>query len=383
MSIVFKNGRVFIDSEGGFKQCDIKIEGSKIVEIGNTLEGDNYIDCNEKFVLPGFIDAHSHIGMFEEGINWEGDDGNECTDPITPTLRAIDSINPMDVAFEEAIRGGVTVVSTGPGSANVIGGQFVTMKLNGNIIDKMIIKEPASMKCAFGENPKGAYGKEKKMPQTRMATAALLRKTLYDTIAYREKKEYHLDEGKGPFEENFMFEAMLPVIDKEIPLKAHAHRADDICTALRIAKEFDVNITLEHCTEGHLIADFIKESGSCAQVGPTLSSKSKVELNKLSWTTPKILSDAGVRVSIITDHPVIPQQMLNICAGMAMKAGLSEVEAIRAITINPAIALEIDDSRGSIMVDKFADIVVWDAHPLELQSQVVTVFVEGEQIYKA
>lgn len=383
MSIVFRNGRAFIEEECGFKLCDIKIDGRKIVEIGNNLDGDSYVECNEKFVLPGFIDAHSHIGMWEEGLNWEGDDGNECTNPITPTLRAIDSINPMDVAFEEAIRGGVTVASTGPGSANVIGGQFVTMKLHGNIIDKMIIKEPSAMKCAFGENPKSVYGKENKTPQTRMATAALLRKTLHDTLVYREKKEYHLDEGKGPFEEDFMLEAMLPVIDKEIPLKAHAHRADDICTALRIAKEFDVNITLEHCTEGHLIADFIKEAGVCAQVGPTLSSKSKVELNKLSWTTPKVLSDAGVKVSIITDHPVIPQQMLNVCAGLAMKAGLSEVEAIRAITINPAIALEIDEEKGSIVVGKDADLVVWNGHPLELQSEVETVFIEGDQVYKA
>lgn len=381
MSIILKNGTVFLESKGGFFNCDIEIENQKIKKIGNNIKGDNEIDCTDKYVLPGLIDAHSHIGMWEAGLNWEGDDGNECTDPITPELRAIDSINPMDEAFREAIKGGVTVASTGPGSANVVGGQFVTMKLHGNVMDDMIVKFPASMKCAFGENPKGVYGKENKTPQTRMATAALLRKTLHDAKVYAEKKEYHLDEGKGPFETDFKMEALIPVIEKEIPLKAHAHRADDICTALRIAEEFDVRITLEHCTEGHLIADHIKKFGVCAQVGPTLTDKSKVELNKLTWDTAKVLTEKGVSVSIITDHPVIPQWHLNICAALAMKAGLSELDALKAITINPAKALEIDEIKGSIEEGKDADIVIWDGHPLNIQSSVEKVFIEGEEVY--
>lgn len=383
MSIVLKNGKVFLESKGGFINCDVKISDDKIHTIGENLSADEEIDCTGKFVMPGLIDAHSHIGMWEEGLNWEGDDGTEKSSPVTPEVRAIDSINPMDEAFENAIKGGVTVASTGPGSANVISGQFVTMKLHGNVMDDMIIKFPAAMKCAFGENPKRNHGKlHGTAPQTRMATAALLRKTLHDAKVYQEKKEYHLEYGNGPFETDFKMESMLPVLEKEIPLKAHAHRADDICTALRIAKEFDVNITLEHCTEGHLITDYIKKANVYAQVGPTLSTKSKPELSNLSWETPKALCDAGVQISIITDHPVIPEWNINICAAMAMKAGLSELDALKAITINPARVLDIDDIKGSIEEGKDADIVIWSGHPLDVQSKVEKVFLEGEKVYE-
>lgn len=343
------------------------------------------LDATGCLVTPGFVDAHCHIGMEEECMRWEGDDVNEYSSPVTPELRAIDAINPRDEAFAEAIAGGVTTAVTGPGSANVLGGSFVAMKLYGDCVDDMIVKFPAAMKIAFGENPKGCYGQNgKKAPVTRMAIASLLREQLFKAKKYAADVEAaERDTSKErPFD--MKLEALLPVIRKEIPLKTHAHRADDIFTALRIAKEFDVNITLDHVTEGHLIVDHLVKAGKPVLVGPSLGSKSKVELREKSFATAGILDKAGLEVCIITDAPVIPLNYLPLCAGLAVKAGMKEEAAWRAITINPAHVIGIADRVGSLEVGKDADIAIFEGNPLcDIQCKTKAVFVNGKQVYKA
>ena len=363
------NGCILIDDNG------------KIAQVGKEItapEGAQVIDAGGRLVTPGCIDAHSHIGMWNECMSWEGADGNESSDPLTPQLRAIDSINPIDEAFENAVKGGVTAACTGPGSANVVGGTFAAIKLYGKRIDNMIIKSPAAMKCAFGENPKGAYGKSGKAPKTRMATAALLRELLFKTKRYYEDKE----NGKNP-SFDMKLEAMIPVIKGEIPLKAHAHRADDILTSIRIAKEFGVKLTLDHCTDGALIADELAKEGYPAFVGPTpFGRKSKIELSNKSLETVSILHEAGVKVSIITDSPVITQENLPLCAAMAVTAGLDVDVAWQAITINPATSLGIGDRVGSLEVGKDADIVIWTADPMTtVGAQAYTTIIDGKVIY--
>ena len=283
----------------------------------------------------------------------------------------------MDEAFTNAIKGGVTTACTGPGSANVVGGTFAAIKLYGKRIDNMILKSPAAMKCAFGENPKGVYGKNGKAPKTRMATAAMLREVLFKAKRYCEDKE----NGNAPAFD-MKLEAMIPVIKGEIPLKAHAHRADDILTSIRIAKEFGVKLTLDHCTDGALIAEELAKEGYPAFVGPTLSNKSKIELSNLSFQTPSVLHNAGVSVSIITDAPVITQDNLPLCAGMAVQAGLDKETAWRAITINPATELGIADRVGSLEVKKDADIVIWTADPLTaIGAHAYITIVDGKIVY--
>lgn len=380
--MIIRNGLVFLAEEGYIK-TDVEFIGEKITRVGENLDNPNNeeeYDATGKYVLPGFIDAHSHIGLFNESMRWEGEDGNEMTDPITPDMQAIDGINPFDISFKEALAGGVTTACTGPGSANVIGGTFTTISLYGDVVDKMIIQHPAAMKCAFGENPKGCYGQKGKAPMTRMGVAAMLRETLTKAENYIAKKE-DADFNDKHFDLDVKMEALIPVIEKEIPLKAHAHRADDICTAIRIAKEFGVKLTLEHCTEGHLIADYIVENEVCAQVGPTYGSRSKIELQNKTFDTAKILSEKGVKVSIITDHPVLPQDSLNMCAALAYKAGMDKDEAVRAITINPAEALGIDHLKGAIKEGLDADIVVWDKDPFDLQAKTERVYVCGEEVF--
>ena len=338
-------------------------DDGKIVAVGADIpapEGCDVIDAQGHLVTPGCVDAHCHIGLDNQAMGWEGRDYNEIIDPLTPQMRAIDSINPQDEAFQLAIEGGVTTACTGPGSANVVGGTFVAIKLVGKRVDDMILKNPLAMKCAFGENPKRCYGQGlKKSPTTRMATASLLREILFKTKRYLQDKE----DGKNP-PFDMKMEAMIPVIKKEIPLKAHAHRADDIFTSIRIAREFDVDITLDHCTDGALIADELAKEGLPAFVGPSLGSKSKIELKNKSFTTPATLHAAGVPVSIITDAPVIPLENLPMCAGLAANAGLPMDEAWRAITINPARATGIGDRVGSLEPGKDADVVIWSADPL-------------------
>lgn len=381
--LLIKNVRILTASDRDYDRGCIIVDKGKIKGISENIEEENVavIDGEGMTAVPGFIDAHTHLGMWEDAIEFEGADGNEMTDPITPEMRAIDGINPMDRTFEDAYKGGITSVASGPGSSNVIGGQFAAIKTYGICIDDMIIKEPIAVKCAFGENPKRVYGDEqRKTPMTRMATAALLREALTEAREYMEGREAEDEDDRPDF--NFRWEAMIPLMKKQIPLKAHAHRADDIFTALRIAGEFDLDITLDHCTEGHLIADHIKKSGKKALVGPSLSERAKFELKNLTFDTPGILSARGVEVSIITDHPVIPIQYLPLCAALAVKAGMNREEAFRAVTVNPARALGIDDRVGSLEEGKDADIVLWNGDPLEFNSEVMYTIINGEVVYK-
>ena len=362
-------GYVLIGDDG-----KIKAVGENITESADMT----VIDADGRFVTPGCVEAHCHIGVHNSAMRWEGADYNETSDPVTPQMRAIDGINPIDETFGLAIKHGVTSACTGPGSANVVGGTFAAIKLVGNRVDKMIIKDPVAMKCAFGENPKGAYGQNgRKSPVTRMATAALLRDLLSKSKRYLEAKE----EGKDP---NFdmKLEAMIPVMKKEIPLKAHAHRADDIFTSIRIAKEFDVDLTLDHCTDGELIADELASEGYPAFVGPSFGSKRKIELENKSFTTPAVLYKAGVPISIITDAPVIPLEYLSMCAGFAFSAGLPYEEAWRAITINPAKQTGIGDRVGSLEVGKDGDVVIWAADPLvTVGAEAYVTVVDGKVAY--
>jgi len=381
--ILIKNGLLKTmagaDIENG---CVLVGDDGKILAVGENLAaptGAEVIDAEGRLVTPGCVDAHCHIGLDNEAMGWEGHDYNEIVDPLTPQMRAIDSINPQDEAFENAIQNGVTAACTGPGSANIVGGTFTAIKLHGKRVDKMIIKEAIAMKCAFGENPKRCYGQGmKKSPMTRMGTAALLRELLFKTKRYLEDKEA----GKNPGFD-MKLEAMLPVIKGELPLKAHAHRADDILTSIRIAKEFGVKLTLDHCTDGAIIADELAEEGYPAFIGPSLGNKSKIELKNKSFTTPAVLHAAGVPISIITDAPVIPLQHLPLCAGLAVDAGLPEEEAWKAITINPATQTGIADRVGSLEVGKDADIVIWTANPLTtVGAAAYLTMVDGKIVYR-
>lgn len=382
--LLIRNGHIKTMAGAEFDRgCVLIGDDGKIAAVGQEIPapaGARVIDAEGRLVTPGCVEAHCHIGLDNEGMGWEGHDYNEIVEPLTPQLRAIDSINPMDEAFGLALRGGVTTACTGPGSANVVGGTFVALKLAGKRVDKMIVKEPLAMKCAFGENPKRCYGQGmKKSPMTRMGTAALLRELLFKTKRYIEDKEA----GRNPGFD-MKLEAMIPVLKGEIPLKCHAHRADDILTAVRIAREFGVKLTLDHCTDGTVIADEIAEEGLCAFVGPTLGGKSKIELQSKSFETPAKLHAAGVPISIITDAPVIPLQYLPMCAGLAANAGLDMEEAWKAITINPAVQTGIGDRVGSLEAGKDGDVVIWTADPLTtVGGEAYITIVDGKVVYQA
>lgn len=383
--LFIKNGLVYTMTGEVIENGCILVDDGKIVAVGKNLEAPSdcqIIDAGGRMVTPGFIEAHSHLGLHESSIGFEGSDYNEAIDPVTPHMRAIDGLNPMDFSLQEAYQNGVTTAVTGPGSANVIGGTFVAIKTYGHRVDDMVIKNPVAMKAAFGENPKRVYNNQKKSPSTRMGTAAVLRETLFNTKVYMEKKEQAIKEGKTP-DFNMKLEAMIPVMKKEIPLKAHAHRADDIFTALRIAKEFDIDITLDHCTEGHLIADDLAKEGKGAIVGPTFGHRTKFELQNKTWDTPKVLVDAGVKIAITTDSPVTPLHYLPLCAGLAHKAGLNEMEAFKAITINAAEITGISDRVGSIEPGKDADIVIFDGNPIkDVDYQTFITIIDGKVIYQ-
>lgn len=360
----------------------IRTNGKYIEELGDMSQlrpipcKEELLDVGGAWVMPGIIESHCHIGISEEKIGMIGDDCNEGTNPVTPTLRAIDAVNPMDAAFHDALAAGITSVMVGPGSANVVGGQFLFMKTHGRCIDDMVVKNPAAMKVAFGENPKTCYGDKDEYPATRMGVAALLRKTLFEAMQYKKDKE------NGTLEkEDFEMEAWLPVLNKEIPLKAHAHRADDILTAIRIAKEFDLHMTLDHGTESHLIAELVKESGHPVIVGPDLTSRSKPEVQNMNFKTNRILQEHGVLFSIMTDHPVSMIQYLPLCAGLAVKQGLPLEEGLKAITINAARICGVEDKVGSLRKGKHADIAIFTGNPMEVFTQTLYTIMEGEVVF--
>lgn len=376
-----KNGNVHDAIHEEAYRADILVEDGRIKAIGEHLEteeGVQIVEAEGLHVYPGFVEAHGHIGLDGYGIGYEGMDYNELNDIVSPQLRGIDGVKPMDAAFPKAAAAGVTCVCVGPGSANVLGGTFVTIKTVGRRVEDMVVRDNVAMKCAFGENPKRVY-REKK-DSSRMSTAALLRETLFKTREYLEKKEAAGDDPTKKPAFDMKLEALIPVIKGEMPLKAHAHAAEDIFTALRIAREFGVKITLEHVTEGHLIVEELAKENVPLAVGPTLTSASKYELRNKSWTTPGVLAAAGCQVSIITDSPVIPQEYLPLCAGLAVQAGMDPFAALQAITINPARHAGIADRVGSIEVGKDADLVITDGCPFEVSTKVRHVFIEGKEV---
>lgn len=381
--LLLKNGNVMTMAGPAFVG-DVAIENGKIVAVGQSL---SYSDAEVRdvtgmTVMPGIVDPHCHIGMWEDAMGFEGADGNECTNPITPELRAIDAINPYDRCFEEAAAGGVTTCVTGPGSANVIGGQFVAIKTYGDSVEDMVLRFPVAVKAAFGENPKRVYNGKNQTPSTRMATAALMRKALIEAQEYNEKLERGKADPEKMPERNLGKEILARVMRRELPMKIHAHRADDILTAIRICREFKLRYTLDHCTEGYLITDKLKEalSEDCEGiiVGPLLTDRSKIELKNLSFKAPKVLEQAGIEYAMMTDHPVTPEQYLPICTAVAVREGASEEGALKAITINAAKITGIADRVGSIEVGKDADIAVFSGHPFDFRSRCVLTLVNGK-----
>lgn len=363
-------------------QGDILVRDGKLISVGEKAEEDDEIlDAAGLNAYPGFIDAHSHIGLDGYGgPTGTTYDYNEMNDICCPQLRGFDSYYALDPAIPMALAGGVTTVAAGPGSANVLGGTFFAVKLYGNTVEENMLREAIGMKCAFGENPKRCY--KDKCDSARMTTAAKLREMLFEARDYKLRKEAAgSDYSKYP-KFDMKMEALIPVLDRSIPLKAHAHRSDDIMTALRIAREFNVRITIEHCTEGHLIVNELKEADVPVAVGPTLTNASKLELLNKSWTTPGILASAGLQVSIITDAPVIPQQYLPLCAGLAVKAGMDPFLALQAITINPAKHIGVEYRVGSLEVGKDADIVLTDGNPMVSDTVVRYVIVDGKVLFR-
>lgn len=360
---------------------DILVEEGRIKALGENLEipqGTETLDAEGLQVYPGFVEAHGHIGLDGYGIGYEGMDYNELNDIVSPQLRGIDGVKPFDPAFAKAAAAGVTCVCVGPGSANVLGGTFTAIKTVGKRVDDMVVKDGIAMKCAFGENPKRLYRDKK--DSCRMTTAALLREALFRAKEYLEKKEAAGEDISKRPAFDIKLEALIPVLKGEIPLKAHAHATEDIFTALRIAREFQVKITLEHVTEGHLIARELAGENVPVAVGPTLTNASKFELRNKSWRTPGVLAKAGCQVSIITDSPVIPQEYLPLCAGLAVQAGMEPFAALQAITINPARHAGIEDRVGSIEAGKDADLVITDGCPFEVSTKVKHVFLNGKEV---
>lgn len=374
---VIRNGLIHDMVQEKPYRADIRMRDGKIAEIGTDLADETIIDAEGMHVYPGFVEAHSHLGLHGHGIGFEGQDYNELGDVCTPQLRAIDSFNPLDPTVAMAADAGITCAATGQGSSNAIGGQWIAVKTHGVCADDMIVRDPIAMKCALGENPKRVY--REKGNDARMSTAAVIRRMIRETQDYMARREAAGNDPLRMPAYNEKCEAMIPVLRKEIPLKVHAHQANDIFTAVRIAREFGLLLTLEHVTEGHLIADRLAACGDIPMaVGPTLTHASKFELQNKSWTTPGILASKGCMVSIITDSPVIPEQYLPLCAGMAVKAGMDPFEAMKAITINPARHIGIADRVGTLEPGKDADLVICDGSPLEISTRILRVFIDGE-----
>lgn len=384
--LIIKNGNIYTMAGQTLERGNVIIEDDKIIDINEDAdypvkEDDTVINAEGLWVLPGLVEAHCHIGITEEKKGQEGDDCNETTSPVTPYLRGLDGINPLDPAFHNAIQAGITSVMVGPGSTNVIGGQFVLLKTHGRVVDKMKLLEPAAMKVAFGENPKSSYKNLNKPPSSRMTVAALLREQLFLAKQYQKKKQAAIQKDEL-FEEDFKLECWLPVLEKKIPLKAHVHRTDDILTAIRIAKEYDLNMTLDHCSEAHIIAEEIKESGFPAIIGPNIACRNKLEIKNSDFKTAGVLSELGVTVAVTTDHPVTLIQYLPLCAGLAAKKGLGITEGLKSITINAAKICGVDDRIGSIEVGKDADIAIFTGNPMEIFTHTAYTIINGQIIYR-
>ena len=385
--LLIKNAHILTMEDKEYENGYIIVENTKIKKIGNMEELTNensfktVYDARGNYALPGFIDAHCHVGLWAYGHGSEGNDGNESSDPVTPQLRAIDSIDPADKSFKLALKAGVTTVVTGPGSSNIIGGQFAALKTYGRWVDEMIVKAPVAMKAALGENPKRTYESKNMSPKTRMASAAILRETLFKAQEYVRKQDAYLaGELTTRPEPDFKMEALCDVIRGNIFLKVHAHRADDICTAIRIAEEFNIKLSIEHCTEGHLIAPLLKEKKIPVMLGPTFGTSGKPETKNMGYEVYLEMEKAGIPFAIITDHDVLPIEELYLFAILAHKNGVSRDAALRAITINAAKNTGIDDVVGSIKEGKDADIVIQSGELLSLSSKVEAVFVNGKQM---
>ena len=382
MKTLIKNGRI-VTMSGDVIENGCILFDEKILYIGeDEREADNVIDAGGMVVMPGLIDAHCHVGMFEDSLGFEGDDGNEDSDPVTPHLRAIDGINPFDRGFSEAKNAGVTTVATGPGSANPVGGQFAAVKTHGICIDDMILKAPCAMKMALGENPKAVYNEKEEAPVTRMGTMALIRELFIKSRDYMEKIDTYTENGEDNEKPDFdmKLEAMIPVLKREIPVKIHAHRADDICSAIRIGKEFDVDVTIEHCSDGDAVASVLEREKLPVMLGPTLSDRSKPELRNLTFDTYKNLSERGIDVAIITDHPEITVENLPLCAAMAVKHGMNEIKALEAITVTAAKNCRIEARVGTLETGKDADIAVFTELPTKFESVCKMTFINGERV---
>lgn len=393
--LVIRGGTI-ITPDKVIKEGSVLINEGKIAQVGKDIAvpaGAKVIEAGGKFIIPGMIDAHCHTGVFADGVGWEKSDGNEMTDPITPHLRAIDAIHPDDMAFKDLREAGVTTINTGPGSANVIGGQTVVIKTCGKTVDEMLVCAPVAMKMALGENPKRVYGEQKKTPSTRMGNAGVLREWLMKAQDYQEKREryeqqladYKANKGNGkepePPERNLRLQALGRVLKREIPAHVHAHRADDMLTALRIAAEFDFRVIFIHATEGYKVADILAKEGVPCVVGPILFSRTKYELRGMNPRNPAILSEAGVKVAIQTDQMSAVKYIL-FDAALAVREGMDEQEAIKAITIYPAEILGIANRVGSLEEGKDADIVIMSGPPLHVKdSRVERVFIAGKQVY--
>ena len=363
----------------------VLVADGKIQAVGPDLPvpaGYTVIDADGATLVPGFIDAHCHVGLWEEGLKFEGDDGNEMTDPVTPHMRALDGINPEDMGFEDARSAGVTTVFVLPGSANVVGGQPVCLKTAGLSIDTMAIRQPAGLKVAFGENPKRVYHSKNKMPSTRMGIAALMRQSFVDAQNYARKVDRAKEAGEPGPDRDLRMEAIALSLARRVPMRAHAHRADDILTAIRIAEEFNLDLVVEHCTEGHKLAPLLAEKGVRAVVGPSMSCRSKVELRERNYETAAIVQQAGVMVAIMTDHPVVPVHHLALCAALAAKAGMGREAALEAITLNAARICGVAHRVGSLEVGKDADMVLLSGHPFDLETNVLTTWIDGAVVYQ-
>ncbi len=373
-------GRVLPIVGTPFEGGAILIEDGGITALGPDIpvpDGVDRFDAGGKVIMPGLVDAHVHLGVHEEAEGWAGQDTNEMTNPVTPHVRALDAINSADLGFQDAVSGGVLTVNVNPGSGNPIGGQTVALRCAGRTVDEMVLRAPSGLKSALGENPKRVYGDRKEFPSTRLGTAAVIRESFVKAANYLDKREH----GSGePVERDLRWEALAMVLRREIPWRQHCHRADDIATALRLADEFGYRLVIDHGTEAALLADRIAERAVPVLIGPLLTSRSKVELRRRSLANPGKLATAGVEIGIITDHPVVPIQLLHVQAALAVKEGLDPATALRAITLTPARVLGLDDRLGSLAPGKAATLCIWSGDPLDVRSRVEAAWIDGRQV---